>query len=254
MIEVKNVNKTFADHHVLKDINTSFEQGKVNLIIGQSGSGKSVLTKCIIGLHEPDTGKVFFDGRDFTEMDRSSKKEIRKEIGMLFQGSALFDSMTVEENIMFPLTMFTKMTKEEKLSRVNFCLDRVNLNGKNHLFPSECSGGMQKRIAIARAIAMNPKYLFCDEPNSGLDPKTAIVIDNLIREITYEYNITTVVVTHDMNSVMEIGDSIIFIHKGYNHWQGDKNSILTTDNEEINSFVYASDFMREIRDNLRQKY
>ncbi len=254
MIEVKNVNKTFADHHVLKDINTSFEQGKVNLIIGQSGSGKSVLTKCIIGLHEPDTGKVFFDGRDFTEMDRNSKKEIRKEIGMLFQGSALFDSMTVEENIMFPLTMFTKMTKEEKLSRVNFCLDRVNLNGKNHLFPSECSGGMQKRIAIARAIAMNPKYLFCDEPNSGLDPKTAIVIDNLIREITYEYNITTVVVTHDMNSVMEIGDSIIFIHKGYNHWQGDKNSILTTDNEEINSFVYASDFMREIRDNLRQKY
>lgn len=254
MIEVKNVNKTFADHHVLKDINTSFEQGKVNLIIGQSGSGKSVLTKCIIGLHEPDTGKVFFDGRDFTEMDRSSKKEIRKEIGMLFQGSALFDSMTVEENIMFPLTMFTKMTKEEKLSRVNFCLDRVNLNDKNHLFPSECSGGMQKRIAIARAIAMNPKYLFCDEPNSGLDPKTAIVIDNLIREITYEYNITTVVVTHDMNSVMEIGDSIIFIHKGYNHWQGDKNSILTTDNEEINSFVYASDFMREIRDNLRQKY
>ena len=254
MIEVKNVNKTFADHHVLKDINTSFEQGKVNLIIGQSGSGKSVLTKCIIGLHEPDTGKVFFDGRDFTEMDRSSKKEIRKEIGMLFQGSALFDSMTVEENIMFPLTMFTKMTKEEKLSRVNFCLDRVNLNDKNHLFPSECSGGMQKRIAIARAIAMNPKYLFCDEPNSGLDPKTAIVIDNLIREITYEYNITTVVVTHDMNSVMEIGDSIIFIHKGYNHWQGDKNSILITDNEEINSFVYASDFMREIRDNLRQKY
>ena len=254
MIEVKNVNKTFADHHVLKDINTSFEQGKVNLIIGQSGSGKSVLTKCIIGLHEPDTGKVFFDGRDFTEMDRSSKKEIRKEVGMLFQGSALFDSMTVEENIMFPLTMFTKMTKEEKLSRVNFCLDRVNLNDKNHLFPSECSGGMQKRIAIARAIAMNPKYLFCDEPNSGLDPKTAIVIDNLIREITYEYNITTVVVTHDMNSVMEIGDSIIFIHKGYNHWQGDKNSILTTDNEEINSFVYASDFMREIRDNLRQKY
>ena len=254
MIEVNNVNKTFADHHVLKDINTSFEQGKVNLIIGQSGSGKSVLTKCIIGLHEPDTGKVFFDGRDFTEMDRNSKKEISKEIGMLFQGSALFDSMTVEENIMFPLTMFTKMTKEEKLSRVNFCLDRVNLNDKNHLFPSECSGGMQKRIAIARAIAMNPKYLFCDEPNSGLDPKTAIVIDNLIREITYEYNITTVVVTHDMNSVMEIGDSIIFIHKGYNHWQGDKNSILTTDNEEINSFVYASDFMREIRDNLRQKY
>lgn len=254
MIEVRNINKTFGDKHILKDISTKFEEGKVNLIIGQSGSGKSVLTKCIIGLHQPDTGKVFFGGRDFTEMDRNSKKEIRKEIGMLFQGSALFDSMTVEENVMFPLTMFTKMTNEEKLDRVNFCLSRVNLNNTNHLFPAECSGGMQKRIAIARAIAMNPKYLFCDEPNSGLDPKTAIVIDNLIREITYEFNMTTVVVTHDMNSVMEIGDSIIFIHQGYNWWQGDKKSILTTDNEEINSFVYASDFMKEIRDNLRQKY
>ena len=247
MIEVKNVNKTFADHHVLKDINTSFEQGKVNLIIGQSGSGKSVLTKCIIGLHEPDTGKVFFDGRDFTEMDRNSKKEIRKEIGMLFQGSALFDSMTVEENIMFPLTMFTKMTKEEKLSRVNFCLDRVNLNDKNHLFPSECSGGMQKRIAIARAIAMNPKYLFCDEPNSGLDPKTAIVIDNLIREITYEYNITTVVVTHDMNSVMEIGEKIVFLKDGQKAWEGTNKEVFKTDNQAVTDFVYSSALFKKVR-------
>lgn len=254
MIEVQNINKTFGDKHVLKGISTTFDQGKVNLIIGQSGSGKSVLTKCVIGLFHPDTGKVFFNGRDFTEMDRNSKKEVRKEIGMLFQGSALFDSMTVEENVMFPLTMFTNMTKEEKLDRVNFCLSRVNLNNTNHLFPSECSGGMQKRIAIARAIAMNPKYLFCDEPNSGLDPKTAIVIDNLIREITYEYDMTTVVVTHDMNSVMEIGDNIIFIHQGQNWWHGNKKTILTTDNEEINSFVYASDFMKEIRENLRQKY
>ena len=254
MIRVENITKSFDGVEVLKGINFSFYTGKTNLIIGTSGTGKSVLLKCIVGLIDPNEGEVLYDNRNFTHGDKQLQTEIRREIGMLFQGSALFDSMTVEENIMFPLTMFTKMTKEEKLSRVNFCLDRVNLNDKNHLFPSECSGGMQKRIAIARAIAMNPKYLFCDEPNSGLDPKTAIVIDNLIREITYEYNITTVVVTHDMNSVMEIGDSIIFIHKGYNHWQGDKNSILTTDNEEINSFVYASDFMREIRDNLRQKY
>lgn len=254
MIEVKNVNKSFGENHILHDINAKFEQGRVNLIIGQSGSGKSVLTKCIIGLHHPDTGTVYYNDRDFTNMSRSDKKDVRKEIGMLFQGSALFDSMTVEENVMFPLTMFTKQTKKEKLDRVNFCLDRVNLENTNKLFPSECSGGMQKRIAIARAIAMQPKYLFCDEPNSGLDPKTAIVIDNLIREITYDFNITTVVITHDMNSVMEIGDNIMFIHNGYNWWQGDKRSIITTDNKEINSFVYASDFMKEIRETLRQKY
>ena len=223
MIEIKNVNKSFGDKHILHDINTQFEKGKVNLIIGQSGQGKSVLTKCIVGLHEPESGHVEYDGRNFTDLSRLEKKDIRKEIGMLFQGSALFDSMTVEENIMFPLTMFTNMTKKERLERVNFCLERVNLQGINNLFPAECSGGMQKRVAIARAITMKPKYLFCDEPNSGLDPKTAIVIDNLIREITYEYDITTVVITHDMNSVIEIGDTILFIHNGRNWWQGDPN-------------------------------
>ena len=252
MIEVRNINKSFGDNHVLHDINVEFQKGKVNLIIGQSGQGKSVLTKCIVGLHEPDTGGIFYDGRNFTEMDRIDKKDIRKEIGMLFQGSALFDSMTVEENIMFPLTMFTDMTKKEKLDRVNFCLERVNLTGRNKLLPSECSGGMQKRIAIARAISMNPKYLFCDEPNSGLDPQTAIVIDNLIREITYEYDMTTVVITHDMNSVIEIGDTILFIHNGRNWWQGDRKDIITTENNEILNFVYASDFMKEIRSSMKE--
>ena len=253
MIEVVNINKSFGDTQILHDINVKFEKGKVNLIIGQSGQGKSVLTKCIVGLHAPDDGMIKYDGRDFTGMDRKEKKAIRQEIGMLFQGSALFDSMTVEENIMFPLTMFTKMSKKEKLDRVNFCLERVNLSGKNDLFPSECSGGMQKRIAIARAISMKPKYLFCDEPNSGLDPKTAIVIDNLIREITYEYDITTVVITHDMNSVIEIGDNVLFIHNGRNWWEGDRKSIITTDNEEILNFVYASDFMKEIRSSMQEK-
>ncbi len=253
MIEVVNINKSFGGNQILHDINVNFEKGKVNLIIGQSGQGKSVLTKCIVGLHEPDTGMIKYDGRNFTSMDRKEKKLIRKEIGMLFQGSALFDSMTVEENIMFPLTMFTKMTKKEKLDRVNFCLERVNLEGRNKLFPSECSGGMQKRIAIARAISMNPKYLFCDEPNSGLDPMTAIVIDNLIKEITYEYDITTVVITHDMNSVIEIGDNILFIHQGKNWWEGDRKSIITTDNKEILDFVYASDFMKEIRSSMQEK-
>lgn len=247
MIEVQGVNKSFGDKQVLFDINTKFEQGKVNLIIGQSGQGKSVLAKCIVGLHEADSGKILFDGRDFTVMNQNQRKEIRKEIGMLFQGSALFDSMTVEENVRFPLSMFTKMTKKEMKDRVDFCLDRVNLKNVNHLYPSECSGGMQKRIGIARAIAMNPRYLFCDEPNSGLDPKTAIIIDNLIKEITYEYNITTVVITHDMNSVIETGDSIMFIHQGKNWWQGDRKTIITTENPEILSFVYASEFMKEIR-------
>lgn len=254
MIEIKNINKTFGENHVLHDINASFEKGKVNLVIGQSGSGKTVLAKCIVGLHEPDTGSVSYDGRNFTDLKRKSKTSIRKEIGMLFQGSALFDSMTVEENIMFPLTMFTDMTLKEKLDRVNFCLERVNLEGQNDLLPAECSGGMQKRIAIARAITMKPRYLFCDEPNSGLDPKTAIVIDNLIREITYEYDITTVVITHDMNSVIEIGDNILFIHEGHNWWEGDSKSIITTENKEILAFVYASDFMREIRETIQQQW
>lgn len=253
MIEVRNIHKSFGENQVLNDVNATFETGKVNLIIGQSGHGKSVLAKCIIGLHEVDSGQVLYDGRDFTQMDRLERKAIRQEIGMLFQGSALFDSMTVEQNIMFPLTMFTKMTRNEMLDRVNFCMERVNLAGRNKLFPSECSGGMQKRIAIARAIAMNPKYLFCDEPNSGLDPQTSIIIDNLIREITYEYNITTIVITHDMNSVIEIGDNINFINKGQNWWQGDRNSIITTDNKEINNFVFASQFMKEIKISMQKQ-
>lgn len=253
MIEVQHVNKFFGENQVLKDVSATFQTGKVNLIIGQSGQGKSVLAKCIVGLHEVDSGQILYDGRDFTKMDRLERKAIRQEIGMLFQGSALFDSMTVEKNIMFPLTMFTKMTRKEMLDRVNFCLERVNLAGRNNLYPSECSGGMQKRIAIARAIAMNPKYLFCDEPNSGLDPQTSILIDNLIREITYEYNITTIVITHDMNSVIEIGDSVNFIYGGQNWWQGDRNSIITTDNKEINEFVFASEFMKEIKVSMQKQ-
>ncbi|MDF3027637.1 MAG: Sulfate-transporting ATPase [Fluviicola sp.] len=252
MIEVINVNKTFGDNQILKDVSATFEKGKVNLIIGQSGSGKSVLAKCIVGLHEVDSGQILYDERDFTKMDRLQRKEIRQEIGMLFQGSALFDSMTVEQNIKFPLTMFTKMSKKEMQERVDFCLERVNLTGKNGLYPAECSGGMQKRIAIARAISMNPKYLFCDEPNSGLDPQTSILIDNLIREITYEYDITTIVITHDMNSVIEIGDNVTFINQGQNWWQGDRKSIITTDNPEINDFVFASDFMKEIKETLKK--
>ena len=251
MIELVKVNKSFGSSQILSDINTVFEKGKVNMIIGQSGSGKSVLAKSIVGLHEADSGQILYDGRDFSAMDRLDRKEIRKEIGMLFQGSALFDSMTVEENVMFPLSMFTNMTKKEMQMRADFCLDRVNLANKNALLPSECSGGMQKRIGIARAISMNPKYLFCDEPNSGLDPKTSIVIDNLIREITYEYNITTVVITHNMNSVIEISDTILFIHQGKNWWTGDRESIITTENPEILGFVYASNFMKDIRASIQ---
>ncbi len=251
MIEIQDISKSFEGNDVLKNITTGFEPGKVNFIIGRSGSGKSVLTKCIVGLMEIDKGNVLFDGRNFTKMDRWDRRGIRQEMGMLFQGSALFDSMTVEQNIMFPLEMFSRLTAKERQERVNFCLSRVNLEGKNNLFPSEISGGMQKRTGIARAIAMNPKYLFCDEPNSGLDPQTSIVIDNLIQEITYEYNITTVVVSHDMNSVMEIGDNINFIYQGEMWWQGGKKEILTTDNQELNNFVFPSKFMKEIRNGLR---
>lgn len=250
MIEVKNISKRFGQHQVLEDVSAVFEKGKVNLIIGASGQGKSVFAKCIVGLHEVDEGQILYDGKDFVTMNEDERREIRKEIGMLFQGSALFDSMTVEDNIMFPLTMFTNMSKAEMLDRVNFCLERVNLAGKNYLYPAECSGGMQKRIAIARAIAMNPKYLFCDEPNSGLDPQTSILIDNLIQEITHEYNITTIVITHDMNSVIEIGENINFIYKGKNWWTGNNKSIIKTDNPEVNNFVYASQFMKEIKANL----
>lgn len=247
MIEVKHLSKSFEDLNVLKDINFTFEEKKVNLIIGQSGSGKSVLTKCMVGLHEPDEGEVYFNGRSMVHLDQNERTEVRKEIGMLFQASALFDSLTVEENVMFPLQMFTNMSKEEMRDRVNVCLQRVNLENINHLFPSETSGGMQKRIGIARAIAMNPRYLFCDEPNSGLDPRTAIVIDNLIEEITHEFEMTSVVITHDMNSVMEIGENVIFLYDGQLWWQGSREDILKTDNKEINDFVYASKFMQSIR-------
>ncbi|MEX1191686.1 MAG: ATP-binding cassette domain-containing protein [Brumimicrobium sp.] len=250
MIEVKNVNKSFGDLHVLKDFSAQFEAGQVNLIIGQSGQGKSVLAKCIVGLLEIDSGSVLYDGRDFSRMNRKDRKEIRKEIGMLFQGSALFDSLTVEENVMFPLKMFTNQSKAEMQKRADFCLDRVNLSGKNKLLPAECSGGMKKRIAIARAISMNPKYLFCDEPNSGLDPSTSILVDNLIKEITKEYNMNTVVITHDMNSVIEIGDHIVFIHTGQNWWQGTKEEIIKTDNQEIIDFVYAAEFMKNLKGKL----
>ncbi len=247
MIEVKNLSKSFGDKQVLFDISYQFERGKNNLVIGASGSGKSVLTKCIVGLHEPTEGSVFYDNRDYTSMNFKEKKDVRKEVGMLFQGTALFDSMTVEENVMFPLRMHSEMTPPEMLERVNFCLERVNLPGVNHLFPSEISGGMQKRVGIARAIALNPKYLFCDEPNSGLDPQTSIVIDNLISEITQEYDITTVTVTHDMNSVMEVGDKIVFIYQGKNWWTGDKHSILKSENKELNDFVYASRIMKRVK-------
>jgi phospholipid/cholesterol/gamma-HCH transport system ATP-binding protein len=250
MIEVKNVSKNFGENKVLDNVSAKFETGKVNLIIGASGQGKSVLAKCIVGLHEVDEGSIYYENQDFCKMTSEERRKIRTEIGMLFQGAALFDSMTVEQNIIFPLSMFTKMSNSEMLDRANFCLERVNLAGRNKLFPAECSGGMQKRIAIARAIAMNPKYLFCDEPNSGLDPQTSILIDALIKEITYEYNMTTIVITHDMNSVIEIGDHINFIYKGKNWWQGNNKSIVTTDNQEVVDFVYASDFMKQIRSKL----
>lgn len=250
MIEIKDIYKSFGENEVLKGISGKFEEGITNLIIGGSGSGKTTLLKCMIGLHQPDQGTVYYDGREFTQLNFEQRIEIRKEIGMLFQGSALFDSMTVEENIMFPLNMFTEQTHSEKLDRVNFCLERVNLEGKNKLFPAELSGGMKKRVGIARAIAMNPKYLFCDEPNSGLDPKTSIVIDELIKEITEEYNTTTVVVTHDMNSVMGIGDYIMFLHDGKKFWEGSNKEISKTDIEELNDFVFASRFMKAAKGKL----
>lgn len=248
MIEIKDIHKSFGDNEVLKGISGKFQEGVTNLIIGGSGSGKTTLLKCMIGLHQPEQGAVYYDDREFTQLNFEERIEIRKEIGMLFQGSALFDSMTVEENIMFPLNMFTDQQRSEKLDRVNFCLERVNLPGKNKLYPAELSGGMKKRVGIARAIAMNPKYLFCDEPNSGLDPKTSIVIDELIKEITEEYNTTTIVVTHDMNSVMGIGDYIIFLHEGKKFWEGSNKEIAKTDIEELNDFVFASRFMKAAKD------
>jgi len=247
MIEVKHISKSFTNFPALNDISLSFSQGKTNLIIGQSGSGKTVLMKCIVGLLQIDEGQIIFNDRVFSEMKLKEKRNVQKEMGMLFQGGALFDSMTVEKNVMFPLTMFTQKTLEEKRDRVNFCLSRVNLENVNNLFPSELSGGMKKRVAIARAISMNPKYLFCDEPTSGLDPKTAVVIDNLISEITKEFQTTTIINTHDMNSVIEIGDKISFIYKGQLCWEGSKDEILTTDNEEINKFVYATELLRRLK-------
>ena len=248
MIEIKNLGKSFGERPVLNDINFTFEKGKNNLIIGASGSGKTTITKCIVGLQEPNTGIVNYDGKNFWEMDRKEKAALRQSIGFLFQGGALFDSMTVEENVKFALRVFSNQTPKEMNDRVDFCLDRVNLHGVKQLFPDELSGGMKKRVGIARAISMQPKYLFCDEPNSGLDPQTSVVIDQLISEITYEYDITTVVITHDMNSVLEIGDNIMFLHQGENCWNGSRVDILQTQNKELTDFIYASNFMKTIRE------
>jgi phospholipid/cholesterol/gamma-HCH transport system ATP-binding protein len=250
MIEITDIYKTFGDNEVLKGISAEFQPGKNNLIIGGSGSGKTTLLKCIVGLHEPTKGDVFFGGDNFTDMDFEQRVPIRTNIGMLFQNSALFDSMTVEENIIFPLNLFTDMSRSEKLDRANFCLHRVNLDGKNKLYPAELSGGMKKRVGIARAISMQPKYLFVDEPNSGLDPKTSILIDELINELTEEYQITTVIVTHDMNSVMGIGEHILFLHNGQKWWEGSNHEIAHTDNKELNDFVFASKFMRAAKAKL----
>ncbi len=250
MIQINNISKTFSGRNVIQNISFEFKSGKTNMIIGVSGSGKTTLLKCMVGLIDPDAGDVLFNGRNFYDLDFNAKKEIRKEIGMLFQGGALFDSQTVEENVVFPISMFTNLTIAEKKDRANFCLKRVNLENVNNLYPSELSGGMKKRVAIARAIAVQPKYLFCDEPNSGLDPLTSLVIDNLIKEITEEYNITTVVITHDMNSVMEIGDHIMFIYKGEKWWEGSRTEILKTDNKEVCNFVYATKFMKDLKTKL----
>ena len=248
MIEVKHLTKSFDGKEVLHDISARFDSGKTNLIIGQSGSGKTVLMKCIVGLVRPEEGEILYDGRDFLKMSGKQVKKLRQEIGMLFQGSALFDSETVLGNVMFPLTMFSDMSREEMLDRAHFCLERVNLQGAEDKFPSEISGGMQKRVARARAIALNPKYLFCDEPNSGLDPKTSILIDELLHDITHEYNITTIINTHDMNSVLGIGENIVFINKGYREWVGDKKRIFTTTSEALNDFVFATRLFQEVKD------
>ena len=247
MIEVKNLYKRYDDNYVLNDVSVKFEQGKCNLIIGRSGSGKTVLLKCIVGLIETDEGEIWYNDQKFSHLDAISKQNIRKEMGMLFQGAALFDSLTVEENVLFPLDMFTSFTKGEKLDRVNFCLERVKVSKTNKLYPAELSGGMKKRVAIARAMALNPRYLFCDEPNSGLDPETGIVIDNLIKELTEEFNMTTIVNSHDMNSVLEIGDKVIFIYQGCKCWEGTRKEILETDNEALNNFVFATRLARQIK-------
>ena len=248
MIELINVSKYFGERQVLKSINTCFEDGKVNLIIGRSGSGKTVMMKNLIGLLAPEEGEILYNGRNFNKFTDKEKQSIRTEMGMVFQGAALFDSMTIEENVMFPLTMLTHQSWDEKLERVNFCLKRVDLEGSNHLFPAELSGGMKKRAAIARAIACNPKYLFCDEPNSGLDPKTSLLIDELIYEITHEFGITTVVNTHDINSVITIGETISFIYQGNLEWRGSKDNVLCSDNPRLNDFIFAQPLTQRIRD------
>jgi len=253
MIEVKNVTKSFDGKTILHDVSCSFYTGKTNLIIGQSGSGKTVLMKSIVGLVRPERGSIEFDGRDLLKMDVKQTKDLRKEIGMLFQGSALFDSETVLGNVMFPLVMFSDMTRAEMLERARFCIERVNLKGADNKYPSELSGGMQKRVAIARAIALNPKYLFCDEPNSGLDPRTSILIDELLHDITHEYNITTIINTHDMNSVLGIGENIIFLNKGHKEWVGDMSQIYRSDNQALTDFVFATDLFHKVRDYLNSR-
>ena len=247
MIEVKDLQKSFGESHILKGISTTFEPGKTSLVIGQSGSGKTVFLKCLLGLFKPEAGKIIYDGKVFSELSDDQQRDLRAEMGMVFQGSALFDSMTIAENVMFPLRMFTKQSKSEMQDRVDFVLNRVNLEDAHNKMPSEASGGMQKRVAIARAIVNKPKYLFCDEPNSGLDPRTAIVIDNLIQEITEEYDITTVINSHDMNSVMEIGEKIVFLKNGNKEWEGSKKTIFKTDNEAVTQFVYSSELFKKVR-------
>ncbi|CAN5258425.1 ABC transporter ATP-binding protein [soil metagenome] len=252
MIEVKNLFKEFSGNEVLKDINVSMEAGKCNLIIGKSGAGKTVLIKCMVGLFEPTKGQILYDDRDFVNMTDKERKTIRLEMGMLFQGNALFDSMSVEDNVRFPLDMFTSMSKKEKEDRVNEVLERVNLKGAHKKYPSEISGGMMKRVGIARAIVQQPKYLFCDEPNSGLDPITSIVIDELIEEITQDLNIVTVINTHDMNSVMGIGDKVIYIHEGQVHWEGSGKEVMTTKDEQLNNFVFASKFWKQVKEEQQE--
>lgn len=247
MIEVKDLVKAFDGREVLKKVSMTFEEGKTNLIIGRSGSGKTVLLKNLVGLMRPTSGKILYDNRDLTKMTTDEMKSLRQEMGMIFQGSALFDAMTVFENVYFPLEMFSPLSKDEKAKRAQFCLDRVNLSDAGHLYPSEISGGMMKRAAIARAISLNPKYLFCDEPNSGLDPQTSLVIDKLIHEITKEYNITTIVNTHDMNSVMNIGEKIFFIKEGNLEWEGNSDSVLMSKNQSLNDFVFASDLFKKVK-------
>ena len=247
MIKADHISKSFDGRVVLDDVSVEFDTGTTNLVIGKSGSGKTVLLKCLVGLHEVDSGSIWYDDIDFTALGFKERKAIRRDIGMLFQGGALLDSSTVEENVKLPLDLFTEQSEKEKMERVNFCLQRVRLNGANHLYPAELSGGMIKRAAIARAIVLNPKYLFCDEPNSGLDPKTSLVIDELIHDITTEYNMTTVINTHDMNSVLGIGDSILYIYQGHKEWEGNKDEVFSATNEKLNNFIFASDLLKKVK-------